>query len=305
MGHVFEPGSLAFVMYRTAEDSPEVMYEVKVLKLDKDRKDMYFIHYQGWKQSTDCWVSELIPYTEQAKAKKEELDEEAEEYVRQVKEERMTRRRERHRAASKLAKAEEDAQPDTNGLRITLSATLKKILFEDFENITLKKMLLRIPRKPSVEQVLEEYIEYSQQDFGLCSPTGKVAPETAVQIVNGLTIFFERCIGPYLLYEFEKLQYDAIRERVPENENDVLLPDLANKKRKRLARMYGTEHLLRMFVKLPILFEGHKLLCGETETLHLVLHDILKFIAKCRDRYISPNAYEPASDDYLMIVQDL
>mmetsp|Transcript_36788 Transcript_36788/g.59465 ORF Transcript_36788/g.59465 Transcript_36788/m.59465 type:complete len:4129 (+) Transcript_36788:1953-14339(+) len=274
-------------------------------KLDKDRKDMYFIHYQGWKQSTDCWVSELIPYTEQAKAKKEELDEEAEEYVRQVKEERMTRRRERHRAASKLAKAEEDAQPDTNGLRITLSATLKKILFEDFENITLKKMLLRIPRKPSVEQVLEEYIEYSQQDFGLCSPTGKVAPETAVQIVNGLTIFFERCIGPYLLYEFEKLQYDAIRERVPENENDVLLPDLANKKRKRLARMYGTEHLLRMFVKLPILFEGHKLLCGETETLHLVLHDILKFIAKCRDRYISPNAYEPASDDYLMIVQDL
>ena len=56
--------------------------------------------------------------------------------------------------------------------------------------------------------------------------------------MEGIKVYFDRALGTILLYRFERKQYDDIRAKYPETAASDL---------------YGAEHLLRLFVRLPYL----------------------------------------------------
>jgi mortality factor 4-like protein 1 len=62
--------------------------------------------------------------------------------------------------------------------------------------------------------------------------------EELIELVCGLQLYFDKCLGPLLLYKFEKQQYIDV---------------VSKSARKPLSLVYGIEHLLRLIIKLPVL----------------------------------------------------
>ena len=66
-----------------------------------------------------------------------------------------------------------------------------------------------------------------------CSETSQ---KNLVNILTDIRIYFDQALGTILLYRFERLQYRNILERINSGE----LP-------KEFSRIYGAQHLLRLF----------------------------------------------------------
>jgi len=285
-----------------------------------NKRVKYFVHFHGWKATHDAWVEEVLPINEETLEEKTRLEKAAKDEARRIKTERARKRRELNRTISQSVKRPRpsgDAASESEsaagadgpqaGLRLMFPALLKKQLFDDFERVTLKKQLVKLPRRVTVENIFDDFLGSATQPFGLASATGRLAEETAREVLDGLQVFFDRALGPFLLYSFERLQFEAIREKHPEDENDHLIIREAgtNRKRRRLSQLYGAEHLLRFLIRLPDLVKAGELLAPEEEVLQQVLNGLLKFISKNRDRYLGPGSYALASADYLCVIQDL
>ncbi|KAG6401241.1 hypothetical protein SASPL_138091 [Salvia splendens] len=78
------------------------------------------------------------------------------------------------------------------------------------------------------------------------------------EILNGLRCYFDKALPAILLYKKERLQY---REAVSDNTSP--------------STIYGAEHLLRLFVKLPELLAYVKI---DEETLIRLQQRLLEFI---------------------------
>lgn len=61
---------------------------------------------------------------------------------------------------------------------------------------------------------------------------GSAEADIFEEVISGLHIYFDRCLGNILLYRFERQQYVDIRRS-----NDG----------KEMSEIYGAEHLLRLF----------------------------------------------------------
>jgi mortality factor 4-like protein 1 len=61
---------------------------------------------------------------------------------------------------------------------------------------------------------------------------GSAEADIFEEVISGLQIYFDRCLGNILLYRFERQQYVDIRRS-----NDG----------KEMSEIYGAEHLLRLF----------------------------------------------------------
>lgn len=113
------------------------------------------------------------------------------------------------------------------------------------------------------------------------------------QVLDGLKVYFDKCLGNVLLYRFERSQYVEMKER---------FPDLAP------SDIYGAEHLLRLFgmillnlsniVQLPTLI-AHTAMDQETITTlkdHFAL--LLKYLTEHEAELFSVS-YDNASAAYL------
>ncbi|KAK4477469.1 hypothetical protein RD792_016692 [Penstemon davidsonii] len=137
-------------------------------------------------------------------------------------------------------------------VKIQIPPNLKKLLVDDWEFVTQQNKLVKLPRSPSVDDILTKYLEYrSKKDGMMVDATG--------EILNGLRCYFDKALPVILLYKKEHQQYgDAVSDNVSPSS------------------IYGAEHLLRLFVKLPELLTYVKI---EEETLIRMqqkLQDFLK-----------------------------
>jgi len=106
---------------------------------------------------------------------------------------------------------------------------LKLKLINDWDNVINQKHLVPLPRSPSVSQLLASYLNTKQNN------SGKLEYDSVVECMKA---YFDKSLGTELLYKFERQQY-----------SDVL--SNSNNQGKRMSDVYGAEHLLRLFVKLP------------------------------------------------------
>ncbi|GFR44980.1 hypothetical protein Agub_g6290, partial [Astrephomene gubernaculifera] len=114
-------------------------------------------------------------------------------------------------------------------LELDISPVLKKALLDDHDAVVTDAKLVPLPRSPCVAEVLRRYCEHVAE-VGGSAGGGHVAAEVA----GGLRSYFDKALMAVLLYRSERPQAMAVLA-------DGRLP----------SSVYGTEHLLRLFVKLP------------------------------------------------------
>ncbi|KAJ8546029.1 hypothetical protein K7X08_018612 [Anisodus acutangulus] len=252
------------------------IYEAKVQKAELRKNEWrYFVHYLGWNKNWDEWVGadRLMKHTEDNVLKQQALD----------KKQGMEKSTKSGRSAQAKPKSSSDVKLDKEDIKsnvpigekrkadsgtekgnvsaeklvkIQIPATLKKQLVDDWEFITQQNKLVKLPRSPTVDDILTKYLEYrSKKDGMMTDPVG--------EILNGIRCYFDKALPVILLYKKERQQY---HEAVPEKVSP--------------SSVYGAEHLLRLFVKLPELIAYVKI---EEETLIRLqqkLLDFFKFLQK-------------------------
>nr|GMD55282.1 protein MRG1 isoform X1 [Ipomoea batatas] len=146
-------------------------------------------------------------------------------------------------------------------IKIQIPSTLKKQLVDDWEFITQQNMLVKLPRSPSVDDILTNYLEHWTKKDGMMA-------ESVGEILNGIRSYFDKSLPVILLYKKERQQYhDTVSDNVSPSS------------------VYGAEHLLRLFVKLPELLACVKIEEETLTSLQQKLLDFLKFLQKNQGTY--------------------
>ncbi|KAK6130869.1 hypothetical protein DH2020_035387 [Rehmannia glutinosa] len=155
-----------------------------------------------------------------------------------------------------IIEKEECVIPLEKLVNIQIPSTLKKQLIDDHECITHLGQLVKLPRSPSVYEILKKYFDYSEERWHFPQRLGIV--ETVGEIVKGLRCYFDKALPAMLLYKEERQQY---KEVITDNVSP--------------SNVYGAEHLLRLFVKLPEMLSCMHI---ETETLTELQQRLLDFL---------------------------
>lgn len=75
---------------------------------------------------------------------------------------------------------------------------IKAVLVDDWENVTKSNQLVPLPHKKSVDQILNDWLEFEKPKRAVGSAQADILEE----IVSGLKEYFERCLGRILLYRY-------------------------------------------------------------------------------------------------------
>lgn len=298
-GQRFKLGELIYANYAEGKQ----WFEAKVLKIEKRAGLIYyFLHYQGWTDKYHDWR----PYHHDNELHKH--DEEG----KRLMDEAKLRMKEAKKAGGKggaaAAAASEDAanksgkkstkknnstlEDDTVGdevsvggaageVRLKIPGYLKKQLINDWEQITRGHKLVTLPRPQSVKELLAEFEASKQRQ----ESTSQMVKE----VVSGIEQYFEKAIGTVLLYRFERPQFKAQQEALGD---------------KTLSSIYGAEHLLRLFVKLPSLLAYTKLEPKEAIVLGSKVNDLIKWLdKKAQGGTLFQQDYEAQEKEYVQSVQ--
>ncbi|KAK4584755.1 hypothetical protein RGQ29_022449 [Quercus rubra] len=136
-------------------------------------------------------------------------------------------------------------------VKIQIPSTLRKQLVDDWEFVTQQDKLVKLPRSPTVDDILTKYLEYRAKKDGMMT-------DSIGEILKGIRCYFDKALPVMLLYKKERKQY---HEAVVDNVSP--------------STIYGAEHLLRLFVKLPELLAFVNI---EEETLTRLQQKVLDFL---------------------------
>ena len=173
------------------------------------------------------------------------------------------------RPAAPAARGESVAPKTSSKLRLPIPPVLRKQLVDDWEYVTKDKMLISLPRKRTVSAVLEEFCQ-SKAKGGAIHPSWR-------EVADGVRGYFNEAVRAVLLYRPEMDQLEALQR------NGKLPAELAD--------LYGPEHLLRLFVKLPGLLNKPNLDEDSAKFVETKVASIVKFLAKKADIYFEPAVY--------------
>ncbi|XP_062183996.1 protein MRG1 isoform X2 [Phragmites australis] len=254
-----------------------LLYEAKVQRIENLDDDWrYFVHYLGWNKNWDEWVANdrLLKLTEENVRKQQEL-EKNQVVDKTIKSGRSMQHKPK---GSNDAKADKDdtkslvkgkkrkSQPGTEEkerrsseslLVSQFPLTLKKQLVDDWEFVTQLGKLVKLPRSPTVDDILKKYLEHRTKKDNKIN-------DSYAEILKGLRCYFDKALPTMLLYKKEREQY------AEEVKGDVSP-----------STVYGAEHLLRLFVKLPELLAFVNMEEDALNKLQQKLLDILKYATSC------------------------
>ncbi|CAH8848121.1 unnamed protein product [Trichobilharzia szidati] len=138
---------------------------------------------------------------------------------------------------------------------MSLPPSLKSLLVDDWDLITRQARLYELPASQPICNVLSDFLEASEAEIIKSESTCEIKdctssepensqvdttklpinPGVRREFVAEIQHLFNLTIGSHLLYEFERLQYAEL---------------LKHHTDKRMSDIYGSIHLLRLFVKL-------------------------------------------------------
>ncbi|XP_022936817.1 protein MRG1-like isoform X3 [Cucurbita moschata] len=242
-----------------------------VLKTEYQLKEWRcYVHYLGWSKTWDEWVGldRLLKFTEENVQKQLELNEKRgtdkkAARASQIKPKNVVKGRKRKNDASKNAVNVEKL------VSIQIPLKLKKQLVDDSEFVTHLGKLVKLPRTPNVEDIMKKYLEYRLKKDG-------TKDESVGEIVKGLICYFDKALPAMLLYKSERQQYE-----------ELIVHDVSP------SSIYGAEHLLRLFVRLPELLSQANIEEETLTELQQKLVDLLKFLRKNQNTFFLSSYHVP------------
>jgi len=281
-----------------------MLYEAKVVDrklIGNPPKPNYFIHYKGWNVKWDEWILDdrIKKWTadnlkERAELKGKSGKENGEEKGNNTPGRKPSKTaKKRKKKASKSDSDSDDSDDDTveqekpkkeNNkpaerlkceIKIKIPGALKKQLVNDWEWVTRDRKLADLPKKKhSVTSIMDDYLTSKKR----VAATQKITDE----VVQGIKQYFDKAVGRVLLYKFERPQFKELNEAKKGTSN---------------CDIYGAEHLLRLFVKLPELLASTDMEKDEITVLQGKIGEIVRFIDKKRGDYFS-DPYVTTDKDY-------
>ncbi|OIV93775.1 hypothetical protein TanjilG_07678 [Lupinus angustifolius] len=255
------------------------IYEAKVQKAEIRKNGWrYFVHYLGWNKrrvsylfplfhfiiSWDEWVGgdRLMKYTEENVMKRRALNKK-QNVDKNVKSGRSGQPKAKTSVVSKVKKQKHDSGVESGVnyrkggvtveklVKIQIPTTLKKQLMDDWTFVTQQDKLVKLPRSPTIDDILTKYLDYKTKKDNMVA-------DSIGESLKGIRRYFDRALPIMLLYKKERKQYsEAIVDGVSPSS------------------IYGAEHLLRLFVKLPELLAYVNI---EEETLNSLQQIFLDFL---------------------------
>lgn len=244
----FRPGERVLVPHT------DKFYEAKVLKQKKGEDGVfyYLLHYQGWNKKWDEWVEAPGIVKFDRKLVDEEKKKSGGRTVRRKKPGELPN----GSGNGLLPPAEGEPQ-----LSLEVPHELKRLLMEDYERVVRKRQPTPLPRPPVVATILELFVE-------ACKQTGE-SINLDEEVAFGLRVYFDKALRKMLLYEEEWEQHDQ----------EVARYGLA------ASWMYGAEHLLRLFTKLPELMPVMSLSHNQQQHIEAKLAQVLDFLVENKDQF--------------------
>ncbi|XP_050087466.1 mortality factor 4-like protein 1 [Anopheles aquasalis] len=164
-------------------------------------------------------------------------------------------------------------------VKIKIPDELKPWLVDDWDAISRQNKLVDLPAKVTVQEIIDNYVQYKKQ-----SKMTTATKETAVtDISNGIVEYFNVMLGSQLLYKFERPQYADIIQQHPG------VP---------MAKIYGSFHLLRLFVKLGSMLAFTSLDEKSIQSLIAHIQDFLKYLVKNSSTLFNMQHYVNTSPEY-------
>ncbi|XP_024930442.3 protein MRG1 [Ziziphus jujuba] len=243
------------------------IYDAKVTRIDNQMNELkFYVHYLGWNKSWDEWVGveRLMKHTEENVQKQRALNAKQEKDKRtklarssQIKPKSMRGKKRKNDSAVR----EKSTICMEKLVSLQIPPELKKQLVDDCESVTHMGKLVKLPCTPNVDDIVKKYLDYRLKKDGLrANPVG--------EILKGLCSYFDKVLPVMLLYKSERQQYkEAIADDVSPS------------------TVYGAEHLLRLFVKLPEILFFAKIEDKTIAELQQNLVDFLKFLQKNRSAF--------------------
>lgn len=308
MKNTFKPSEIVMALDNGS------LFEAKILKIQQIgtiRK--YFIHYQKWPRKYDCWIDENMisnPHDKErldrltgksvvstsigkkrGRKSKELQSVQVEENIAST--ESIEQSPEKEKSVSKKAARDsmdeamrkqkkalllmemvDEDDVDINA-KVALTLVLKKCLLDEWVFITTgqTKKLLILPKKSSncVSKILDDFLELK-----LSKIQDQIQAKMLTDVCESLKTYFDKALPTILLYRQERKQYDLIIGKFRNNAPSEL---------------YGGEHLIRFFVRLPRLLTNVFLPASEISVILSVFSEVLKFLDKNFSEYISMTDY--------------
>lgn len=91
-----------------------------------------------------------------------------------------------------------------------LPTSLRRRLLSDWQWVTRRRHIATLPRHPSVRDALAQFLSS-------LSSSAPVAVDVAREVCAGVLIYFERCVGPLLLYRIERPQHHTVQTQKEES----------------------------------------------------------------------------------------
>lgn len=275
-------------------------YESKILKVEcYSQVWKYFVHFQGWKRRWDCWMDESLIFKHDDEGKEmlklSKLKAKRESNVTTSRSDRnitilnSNEKRtldislEERRRKKRLLQTDmiDDTDMSFSVMNLQIPLTLKKHMVDEWKIVTNPPFrVLSLPRPRTVSMLLEDF---------LASKKPKVGEEVLQkhrELLHGLKAYFDKALPLILLYRQERTQYQDFLEKCSSSGRKMIPSDV-----------YGLEHLLRLFVRLPSLSSQATIVPSDTNFVHAKLVEFLKFVQKNSTSILSIMDYVDAKEN--------
>ncbi|EDX12849.1 nuA4 complex subunit EAF3 homolog [Drosophila simulans] len=169
-------------------------------------------------------------------------------------------------------------------VKIKIPDELKHYLTDDWYAVVREHKLLELPAKVTVQQISEQYLAHKKS-----VKSTSASKEVAINdVLDGIVEYFNVMLGSQLLYKFERTQYADVMQKHPDTP---------------LSELYGSFHLLRLFVRLGSMLSYSALDQPSMQNLLTHVQDFLKFLVKNSSIFFSMSNFINVDPEYVRNAQ--